>query len=398
MKLADALHCTGCGACREICPRNAISMQADPDGFPTPVISADQCVECGLCEKSCPALHAPATQAVQAAYAVQLKDRDALRESTSGGIFTALSREVFSRGGAVYGCVWDDEMNAVTRRAENEEEIKAMRGSKYVWSRASDCFPEIRQALASGRIILFTGLPCQVAGLKKYLGKEYDNLYLLDFLCSGSPSPLAFRKYLDTICRPGTAPKDLHLKFRDKDLYGVGVHITYTGKRKKTKAIGEHIANPYYYSFYTRLIDRQSCYQCPYGTDQRISDLTMGDYWGIGRYHQDMDIKAGVSALLVNTSKGAELIKSAEGQLELKPTKPEQIAAANNLSCNGAVRKVHRPEQREAFFEELRKNGWKSAERKYLLNLTRAKRYIKVRMPAGTAGRLKKLKKKLLGS
>ncbi len=391
MKLADAQHCTGCGACREICPRNAISMQADRDGFPTPVINEDQCVSCGLCEKTCPAIHVPAARPVQVAYAVQLKDRDALRESTSGGIFTALSREVFRQGGAVYGCVWDDDMNAVTRRAENEEEIKPMRGSKYVWSKASDCFPEIRKELDSGRKILFTGLPCQAAGLKNFLRKDYDNLYLLDFLCSGSPSPLAFQKYLDTVCQPGMKKKDLHLKFRDKDPYGVGVHITYTGKRKKTKAVGEHIANPYYYSFYTRLIDRQSCYQCPYGTDQRISDLTMGDYWGISRYHPDMDIRAGVSAMLVSTAKGAELLRAAESSLELKPTQTEHIAAANNLSCNGKAKTVRHPAQRDAFFEELRQNGWKSAERKYLVNLPRLKRYIKVKMPSGLVRKIKKL-------
>ncbi len=397
MKLADALHCTGCGACMKVCPKGAILMQNDNEGFPTPSVNADLCVECGLCERTCPVIHMPQTQLVQSAYAVQLNDREALQASTSGGVFTALSREVFRQGGVVYGCVWDEQYNAVIRRAEYEEEIKPMRGSKYVWSWAGDSYPDVKEDLEAGKKVLFTALPCQAAGLKNYLRKDYDNLILLDFLCSGSPSPLALQKYIDTICDRNTSRKNLNLKFRDKDTFGVGVHITYNGKKKKTKAVGEHITNPYYYSFFTKLIDRQSCYQCPYGTDQRISDLTMGDYWGIGRYHQDMDIKAGVSALLVNTSKGAELIRAAEGQLQLKPTKPEQIAAANNLSCNGAVRKGHRPEQREMFFEELRKNGWKSAERKYLLNLARAKRYLKIKMPAGTVGKLKKLKKKLLG-
>ncbi len=397
MKLADMQHCTGCGACLEICPMKAISMVADGDGFPTPVINTDQCVSCGLCEKSCPAIHALPTHAVKAAYAVQIKDQEVLKLSTSGGVFTALSREFFRQGGVVYGCVWDEQYNAIVQRAECEDEIKPMRGSKYVWSWAGDSYPNVKKDLETGKKVLFSGLPCQVAGLKKYLRMDYDNLIMLDFLCSGSPSPLALQKYIDTLCGNSIDRMNLNLKFRDKEPFGVGVHITYTGKKRKTKALSEHIINPYYYSFYTRLIDRQSCYQCPYGTDQRISDLTMGDYWGVGRYHRDMNIKAGVSALLVNTSKGAQLLNGVKSQLELKPTKVEQIAVSNNLSCNGVAKRIKRPAQREAFFAELRKNGWKSAERKYLINLARAKHYIKSKMPARTVSKLKRLKKKLFG-
>jgi len=392
MKLVDSTHCTGCGACIQSCPKKAISYKDDAEGFPTPQIDNDLCVNCGMCEKVCPALHMPETHPIQAAYAAQILDRDALKDSTSGGLFTAFSREIFRRGGVVYGCVWDKNYNAVVRKAENEEEMKPMRSSKYVWSYAADTFPEIKALLEAGRTVLFAGLPCQAAGLKKYLRKNYEQLFILDFLCSGTPSPLAFNKYLDTICRP-SARENLHLKFRDKNPYGVGVHITYNGQKKKTAPAGEHITNPYYYSFYSHLIDRRSCYECPYGTDQRISDLTICDYWGIANYHSDMDIKSGVSGLMVGTDKGSALLEAVKDQVQLVPTKKENIGKANNLLLNGQKRSRQVPEIRDVFFETLRTQGWTKAERRYLYTPKRMKMWIKTTKPVRF---LAKIKRKIL--
>ncbi len=394
--LADRGSCTGCGACKAACPKAAIVMEADTEGFPAPRILSEKCVNCGLCEKSCPALHAPDWQPIREAYAAQLRDRDALKESTSGGLFTVFAREIFRRGGAVYGCVWDQDYNAVVRKADNEEDIGPMRGSKYVWSWAGDAFPEIREMLESGRTVLFTGLPCQAAGLKKYLKKDYDNLYLMDFLCSGTPSPMVFHKWLDTLCAPEERAS-LDLKFRDKDPYGVGVHITYRGQKKKNAPRGEHITNPYYYSFYSHLIDRRSCYRCPYGTDQRISDLTVCDYWGIENYHKDMDIRAGVSGLLVNSEKGADLLERVKGALELRETSKENIGRANNLLCNGKQRKRSIPANRDGFFSAVANYGWKAGERKYLHDAARLKRLVMLKLPAKAVRTLKRIKSQIRG-
>ncbi len=387
MTLADREHCTGCGACKEICPKQAIEFRDDAEGFPAPFVLEDKCVNCGLCSKVCPALHMPERKPIQKAYAAQIKDKEALKESTSGGLFTALAREIFRRGGLVYGCVWDDKYNAVVMKAENEEQMKPMRGSKYVWSWAGDTFPEIKAYLEEGRTVLFSGLPCQVAGLKNYLHKDYDNLYLVDFLCSGAPSPLALHSWLKTI-RPSEDFTGLDLKFRDKDPYGIGVHISYAGKKGKPK--GEHISNPYYYSFYTRLIDRKACFHCPYGTDQRISDLTVCDYWGIAGYHKEMNISAGVSALMVNSDRGASLLETVKGALELVETRTENIAKANNLSV-GQVRKRVEPPFRDAFFATMKAQGWKAAERKYLYTGHRLMLWFKTMIPAKYVVKLKKI-------
>lgn len=388
MKLADSSVCTGCGACAKVCPKHAIDFQDDREGFPTPHIQEDKCIECGICNKVCPALHKPETHPIQAAYAAQILDKNALKDSTSGGVFTALSREIFRRGGVVYGCVWDEEYNAVVRKAENEEEMKPMRGSKYVWSWAGDTFPEIKKYLEEGKTVMFTGLPCQVAGLKNYLGKDYEHLYLVDFFCSGSPSPFAFREYLKTITKD--IPLDrLNLKLRDKEKYGVGVDVSYETKRGRVHE--SYIRNPYYFSFYTKVFDRKSCYRCQYRYGQRVEDITIGDYWGVGKFHSEFDIRGGVSALLINSDKGAELINAVRKDIQLSDTAVADIAEGNNLTLGDKRVEFYAPRFRDVFFQTLKTKGWTAAERKYLYNKSRLKLWLKTKIPTKYVLMLKKL-------
>ena len=387
--LAANEKCTGCGACKAICPKCAISFVPNEEGFPSPVINEETCVRCGICEKSCPAIELPDMYEIQTAYAAQIKDAATLKDSTSGGLFTALARGILRRGGVVYGCVWDEAYNAVIRKAENEEEIAPMRGSKYVWSWAGDTFPEIRDYLESGRAVLFTGLPCQIAGLKKYLKKEYEHLYLADFLCSGAPSPLALDRYLDTICEKKDR-KDLNLKFRDKEPYGVGVHITYTGKKKNIEQ-GEYFRNPYYWGFYIRLTDRESCYDCPYGYGSRVSDITMGDYWGISNYHQEFNINKGVSAFFINSDKGRILLDEIRDEILLSETEPENIAKENNLFIGDKTRNIQKPKNREPFFAVLRNKGWKAAEHRFLMTKGRLYRMAEQKLPTSVSRLLNKI-------
>ena len=392
MRLAEKTACTGCGACKEICPKQAIAYRDDEAGFPAPFIREELCVECGACEQVCPALHPPKTEPIRASYAAQIReDPDILKESTSGALFTVFAREIFRRGGVVYGCVWTDDCQAEIVRAGSEEEIAPMRGSKYVWSRAYDAFPQVKADLASGIPVLFVGLPCQAAGLKNYLRKEDKNLILLDFLCSGAPSPMALDKYLETICSREERAA-LNLKFRDKEPYGVGVHITWNGQKKRPPRKAQHLRNPYYFSFYSRLIDRESCYTCPYGGEDRVADLTMGDYWGVAKYHPEMKTTDGVSSLLVSSEKGAALLEAVRGQLELAETKPEEIAERNNLYVGEKKRKRRRPANRDAFFAALRESGWRAAEKKYLRTKGRRRQILCVLLPPKAAAllRLKK--------
>lgn len=381
MKLVERNQCTGCGACMKACPKGAISFQNDDEGFPFPFIDDAKCIECGQCNRVCPSVHFPTSNKFRASYAAQIKDKEALEKSTSGGMFTAFSREIFRRDGIVYGCVWDQDYNAVVVGAEDEYGLEAMHGSKYVWSWAGDTYPEIKKQLKDGRTVLFTGLPCQAAGLRNYLGKDYDNLYIIVFFCGGAPSPLALKEYVKSISTKDTI-KNLKLNFRDKRYGGVGVHITYTDKKGR-QIIQSLIQNSYYYAFYSKVFNRRSCYSCQYRYTQRIEDITIGDYWGVGKYHQEFDIKAGVSALLINTEKGEKLLNAVRDELHLSETRAESIAAENNLTLSDSKAVYSYVSFRDGFFNALRNGSWKKAERKYLiLNKVRIKLWLKSVIPA----------------
>ncbi len=387
MKITERDACTGCGACAQACPFRAIVFREDEEGFPVPEVQEDKCKNCGMCRKVCPAVNPPQTHAIQKAYAAQLRDRDALGESTSGGLLTAFAREVFRKGGAVYGCVWDEKYTAVFRRAENEEELKGMRGSKYVSSWTGNAYKDAEADLEAGKTVLFTGMPCQVAGLKNVLKKDYPGLITMAFLCGGAPSPLAFRAYLKTIS--GKVPlKELDFRFRDKREHGAGVHITYQGAHKRV--CETYISNPYYFSFYTKVILRLSCYHCPYRYRDRQEDITVGDFWGVEKHHPEMDVRAGVSALLVNTQKGADLLGKVRDALELTETRPEDIAGENNLTLTDEKKIYRIPAIRKGFFETLKSQGWKAAEHRYLYNPTRFKLWAKEKMPRKMLVLLKK--------
>ena len=375
MKLVERNQCTGCGACMKACPKGAISFQNDDEGFPSPLIDDEKCIECGQCNRVCPSVNFPASNKIRVSYAAQIKDKEALEKSTSGGMFTAFAREIFRRDGIVYGCVWDQDYNAVVVGAEDEYGLEAMRGSKYVWSWAGDTYPEIKKQLTDGRTVLFTGLPCQAAGLRNYLGKDYDNLYIIVFFCGGASSPYAFQEYLKTITKAVTK-KELDFKFRDKSRYGVGVYISYN--TKKGKNFQTYVENPYYFSYYTKVSHRRSCYVCKYRYEQRIEDITIGDYWGVSKFHPELYSHDGVSALLINTDKGQELLDSVKNEIILLPTKVEYITEWNNLTLGDQRVEFKYVSFRKDFFKTLKKSGWGTAERRFLIfNRTRIKLWLK---------------------
>lgn len=388
MELAAHDICTGCGACSKACPKQAIAYKDDEEGFPTPYIQKDKCIECGLCRKVCPAINMPKTNTIKAAYAAQALDRNMLMDSTSGGLFTVFAREIFRRNGVVFGCVWDEQYNAVVKCATNEEEIKPMRGSKYVWSWAGDAFPKVKEYLESGHTVMFVGLPCQVAGLKNFLCKDYENLFLVDFFCGGSPSPLAFREYLKTITVKVPLDK-LNFKFRDKEKFGVGVNISYEGEHGRVHQ--SFVRNPYFFSYHTKVFHRLPCYHCQYRYIHRVEDITIGDFWEVEKYHKEFDIKAGVSSLLVNSDKGLQLFNSVKDKLQLTETQLESIAGWNNLTL-GDQRKVFKTVRfRKDFFVVLKTSGWKTAEKRFLYNKVRIKLWVKHKIPTRCIPLLKRL-------
>ena len=300
--------CCACGACVNICPKNAISMKSDEYGFLFPIINHDLCIECGLCLKVCAFKKGnkfgekPITT-----FAAINKTDEILITSSSGGVFGALASKIFDNNGVVFGCTMNNQMTVEHTSIENSIDIKRLQGSKYVQSDVKFTFRESKKILDTGRKVLYTGTPCQIDALKSYLGKEYNNLLTADLICHGVPNNQLFKDYI----RWYELKKGIKIKmynFRDKTKEGMSTlgRIIYKKDGKNHQKTINHTLDWYYHYFMQGSIYRDSCYVCPYSTSKRTGDFTIGDYWGVEEFHPEIDTNKGVSLLLVNSKKALE--------------------------------------------------------------------------------------------
>ena len=315
-------QCSACGLCVSVCANHAISMQVDEDGFRYPYIDKEKCTSCGACEKVCPfhasMLNNPNARKVRRSYAFKHRS-DVQKVSSSGGFFTALSDYVLDNNGILYGAVFDEQYHVFHDRTENRSGRDKMRGSKYVQSDLSKVYQTIKQDVKSGRLVLFSGTPCQCAAVIRYFGgKKPENLIMMDLICHGVLSDEFFQQYLDGVCKknPGTISK---INFRDKDFGWQDVSITFDNGNCY------HSADDYFYKAYaTHAFQRSSCFHCPFATEKRWGDFTVGDYWGMQKYHPDFYDDLGVSLVLVNTEQGETILESCAGQF--LPIQPQEYA------------------------------------------------------------------------
>ena len=365
-------QCTGCGACFQICKTGAITMRTQDDGFLYPQIDQEKCVCCGQCMKVCHVLNCDTLNCPTLCYAAQTKEKNILCQSTSGGLFYMLAARILKNNGVVYGCVFDEHYNAIIERAESFEQIQPMHGSKYVWSDSSASYSSVKRDLENGRQVLYTSLPCQAAGLRKFLQKSYDNLYIVDVLCGGAPSPFAFQKYLETLTDE-TDKKNLRFQFRDKDRYGAGVNCTYYVNG--TKHYENWLENSFYYAFSSksRITWRRSCYGCNYKSVNRISDISIGDYWGVEKYHSAFNPRDGVSIILINTQKGIGLFELIKDEIRYEKSDVSFALERNSLVKEIEEGHIQEPANRTQFFHTLRTKGWRAADRKYLYSRKKLK-------------------------
>lgn len=301
--ICDKSLCTGCHACINICGQKAISMQPDSLGFLYPQIDASLCVDCGLCVKVCPVNHPPKAVYPAQVYAVQSADMADLMSSTSGGAASVFSQYMISQGGVVYGCSGSDITHICHKRIEHHSDLHQLKGSKYVQSNIGSVFQQVRSDLKSGRKVLFIGTPCQVAGLKNFLRKDYENLITVDLVCHGVPSQ---QLLLDEIQRNKIDVHNDSIAFRRKgesvkDLkYGI-----YVKRDNYLVYAKDYPRGHYIMGFMTGLFLRNSCYSCHWASPNRCSDITIGDFWGLGNlYNAKMDKGRGMSEVLLNTKKG----------------------------------------------------------------------------------------------
>lgn len=315
IKISALDQCCGCTACASICTHEAIQMKPDEQGFLYPEVDILKCVDCGLCDKVC-GFNTGYSKSVDfedsLAYASRHKNLAELETSRSGATFVALSDYILENGGIVYGAGFTEHFRVIHKRITDKETCKELKGSKYVQSDLQGIFLQVRNDLREGKTVLFTGTPCQVNGLKSFIGNSLaSNLYLMDIVCQGVPGPKVWDEYL-TQLEKTIGKKIEYVNFRDKHLFPWNYH------RESYKFEGETKKRTFPYGFYNKLMFRPSCCSCPFSNTQRPSDITIADFWGWEKVDATFNEDGrGINLVLVNTNKGMDLLKAVESNLDL---------------------------------------------------------------------------------
>mgnify|MGYP004649808099 FL=1 len=315
MPSLPSLKCSGCGACEQICPKSAISMTPNDEGFLYPEVGSSLCVECRLCEKICPVLNVKTSTdfSERKAYAAICRDEKIRLESSSGGMFTVLAEKVIADGGVVFGAEFDSDFSVRHGWTDSVFGLERFRGSKYLQSRTESSFSECRKFLDDGRKVLYTGTPCQIAGLKAFLKKDYENLFTVDVICHGVPSPALWQKYIK-FREKKSASRIVKTAFRRKNdgwkLYSLSFTFANGSEYSVNQSKGMWML-----SFNKNVMMRNSCYDCVFKGSEILSDITIGDFWGIQNYIPEKDDDKGYSICFLNTDKGEKLFKSVKSSL-----------------------------------------------------------------------------------
>lgn len=347
LKITDKSRCCGCEACANVCPKGCISMLPDSEGFLYPHVDETACVDCGLCEKVCPYTHPREGQVPLSVLAAKSRDEDIRLHSSSGGLFTELAQKVISHGGVVFGARFDEHWQVVHDHTDSLEGLSTFKGSKYVQSSIRNSFREAKAFLAGGREVLFVGTPCQIAGLRTYLGRDYEGLYVVDLVCHGVPSPGVWQAYLSELSK---GEKISSVSFRDKangwKNYGFSLKLE-TGR-----IIHELFReNLFMKAFLSDIILRPACSHCPFKGGRSLSDITLGDFWCIQNVLPGFDDDKGSSVILNWTHRGELLIDD----IDIDSTNVDYGAAISGNPC--IVSPVKGSTARPFFFSGLRRSG-----------------------------------------
>lgn len=324
-------ECIGCTACIHSCPTNAIKIQKNNEGFLCASINDNECIKCGACFKACPVQQVAEGYEYQEAYACYSKNSDIQKSSTSGGIFYFVAREILMNGGTVYGVTMDECLNVKHISVEKEEDLHKLQGSKYVQSDLGNTYAEIKERLEKGEQVLFSGTGCQVAGLKNFLRKNYENLLTVDLICHGIPSPGMFKDYTEYLGRK-YGGKVVSYKFRQKNPGSAQSYDTKIRVQKGEKIIEKMVSgddDPFTINYLKNMLQNKECYRCKFASLKRTADITLGDYWGIDEVHPDFAKGNSVSLVLLNTEKAGALWDKIKCELEFIATDKEKILKHN---------------------------------------------------------------------
>lgn len=357
IKINNPADCCGCTACASICNHDAITMKPDALGFLYPEVDKEKCVDCGLCEKVC-AFNDNYDTSLNLdkplAYGARHKDMNEVETSRRGAAFIAISDYILEQGGVVYGAGYTDHFRVVHKRATTKEERDEFKGSKYVQSDMTGVFRQVKQDLRDGLTVLFSGTPCQTSGLNSYIGKRLrENLFLVDIVCHGVPSPYMWRDYIAYLEKKQGSPI-VWVNFRDKQKYGWAAHH----ETFKFKMGGGKMS--FTYLFYKHIMFRKSCGNCHFTNTKRPSDITIADFWGWEKTNPNFNAdNKGCSLVLLNTEKGRKLFEAVHDRLNTMPAKLEDCLQPNMMHPS----EIH--PRREKFEEEYAKKGFKYVYFKY---------------------------------
>lgn len=346
--ISNKSYCSGCSACASICPKHCITMQADSEGFLYPVVNEADCIDCGLCEKVCHELLPYDERKPINVYAAINKDEQVRMNSSSGGMFYLLAEKTISEGGVVFGARFDEEWQVIIDYAETLEDVKPFMGSKYVQARTATAYRDAETFLKQGRKVLFSGSPCQIAGLHHYLRKDYDNLTTVDFVCHGVPSPKVWHRYLDEVMTSGKrAINDVKFRNKGNGWKKFNFVLSYNHDNKSYSLSSWHQQNHYMRAFLSDMILRPSCHDCRAKQGRSHSDITIADFWGIDREIPHMDDDKGTGLVLVNTEKGRQALDWSKVTM-----KESSIEVASKY--NGGLSSLTKPHpKRTEFFAAL---------------------------------------------
>ena len=356
LEVIEKDKCCGCSACFSACGHQAITMQLDSEGFEYPIINQEACVDCGLCQSVCPVLQYENRKGirvknsdVQIGFSARNKNFSQRLLSSSGSIFPPIAEWILDNDGLVVGAAYDNDFNVVHKFVESKDELCALQGSKYLQCKAdNDTFKNIRNELKAGRKVLYSGMACQVEGLKSFLRKDYANLYTIDLICMGIPSYVVWQKYLSAFFG---GEKIKSINFKEKSIGWDTFTFRVDTDKRIFKERGMH--NLYLRSMFLSWNMRPSCFQCPFKKAKRISDFTLADAWGVFHNTPEINDNKGLSSVIVHSNKGFELWNILKDKIDSVQVSIDDIAAGNsNLITN-------KPQtgDRKLFFETLNVNS-----------------------------------------
>lgn len=380
--------CTGCRMCEQICPKSAIGMIENNEGFLEPQIDKSKCINCGLCLKKCPQYNNNLGNTPIKCYAGKNKNIEQLKIGSSGSIFKIIADYVIDNSGAVYGAAFNENLDLNTIRVVNKNDLIKLTGSKYIQCNTNKTFKTVKDDLQSEKFVLYTGTPCQIAGLKSYLNVEYDKLITIDLVCHGVPSHKLFNEYIKYLEKKYNS-KVINYNFRCKEKNGWGLNSKVILKNGEVKYINSNL-DCYYKSFLDAKTYREVCYNCKYANINRVGDITLADYWGIQKVHPNFDPDLGASAIMINTKKGEYVFKNIKNKVEFIETDIQKIALQNK----NLIKPSDRPQVRDFVYNDLCKKDFKIYIKENLKFNKKLKDIVKNIIPV----RIKKIIKKCIRS